>query len=539
VKRAYEMGDVVITLGTGRLSRPEEEALGLVGEHDYAVLDLDATRESRRFLVKNPWCDGLVWKGSGSSAKIDPLHEPLLSLARMQVLPQSQYKDIPTGSFWISLEDVAQNFESMYLNWNPHLFAHRQDHHFVWKLPGKHMAQSFADNPQYSFRSPAGGTVWVLLSRHFADAELDIARKRSGSLAAVSKQLGFMSLYIFDNGGRRVQLSDGFIYRGPYVDSPQTLSKFTASKGKPYTVVLAQQDLPLPTYSFTLSFFSVNALDVEAAGQELKYFNEESSAWTRRTAGGNASSPSYSQNPQFNVIISRPTPLTILLCSEKSDIPVHVDLAWSQGERVNYITVKDLVGTSGDYRRGCAFVRVPTVDAGTYTIVCSTFEAGQLSEFTIRLGSMVPVAVNPVAANSAGRLRTRLPTLLFREGQDRWQCTLSAERLTRATIVATYGHHVHSGQRVQQHPTISIRICLVYGSGPDESLLAISGDGEFREATLGLRSPEFDIEPERLRFSPLWLVVEQMGSSQNSHGLEVEVLSDGPLVIGGWQTLDR
>src|SRR5437763_10896997 len=60
---AFTHGDIVITLGTGKLTRKLEQSQGLVGEHAYAVLDLKQADDRRLLLVKNPWSEGLVWKG--------------------------------------------------------------------------------------------------------------------------------------------------------------------------------------------------------------------------------------------------------------------------------------------------------------------------------------------------------------------------------------------------------------------------------------------------------------------------------------------
>lgn len=40
--------------------------MGLIGEHDYAVEDLDRTAEgARKVLIKNPWCDAPLMTGTG------------------------------------------------------------------------------------------------------------------------------------------------------------------------------------------------------------------------------------------------------------------------------------------------------------------------------------------------------------------------------------------------------------------------------------------------------------------------------------------
>ncbi|KAH6661141.1 hypothetical protein BKA67DRAFT_511244 [Truncatella angustata] len=530
VKKAYDFGDVVITLGTGRLSEVEEESLGLAGEHDYAVLDMSEASGVRRFLVKNPWCDGLVWKGAGSSSR--------------------QAEDHPTklkpGSFWIDFDDVVQNFESLYLNWNPALFTERQDHHFVWQLPIPSMADSFAHNPQYSMSTEASGNVWILLSRHFQDDELSIAKSRTtaSNLADVSNRLGFMSLYIFDHAqGKRVPLGDKSLYRGPFVDSPQTLAPLEVKKGVKYTIAVAQHGLPLPNYSFTLSFFSRSALQIAQALDPMAHYTETQSSWTRRTAGGNAASPGYLSNPQFAITVPKPGPLSILLSTAYEDLPVHIDLVWAKGQRVTALTVRDIVGSSGDYRRGCALAYMASVDAGTYTVVCSTFEPGQLADFSLRVGSMQPVVIAPVLSDAAGKLRTALAPLVFRGPDDTKQrAPISAPRLTRASVVITPGvRHTYSGVSTPKSNTVRLR--LETGRAPYKEIIATTGDGDFKElGAAGLRTPEFDLDPNITRRG-LWIVVEQIGgggglSGAGAGGLKVEVLSEGSVSVGGWESID-
>ncbi|GKT73321.1 PALB protein [Colletotrichum tofieldiae] len=536
IKEAYHACNLIITLGTGRLTQSEEDALGLVGEHDYAVLEIDSAPGARRLLVKNPWCDGLVWKGVGSSGLVEKTAALSLSNTSVSVEPKPSEHSRPVGSFWISVEDVAQNFESMYLNWNPDMFTHRQDHHFTWRVPTKNMTSSLAHNPQYSVLSRSGETVWILLSRHFADEELDIARNKSASLAAVSRQLGFTSIFIFESEGKKVQVREGFVYQGPYVDSPQTLAKFRLRAGKPYTIVMAHQDLPLDDYSCTFTLFSRAPLEVRPAEEAMRHYKEFSSAWTRRTAGGNASSITYSQNPQFSISIPRATPLSILLSSGDREVAIHVDLVWAHGRRVTSIGVKDVVANSGDYRRGNALVQVPMVEPGTYTIVCSTWEPGQLADFGMRVGSQVECQIQPVLSDGAGLLRTRTPAIAFSEGEEKRRAPVTVTRLSRAQVVARCP--LVTGQNGQHIPTTAVRISLVYGRGPEESVLAMSGGGEFRELTMAVRTHEFDLEPDRLRQDQLWLVVEQLGSQQGRQSIEVEFLSDNAVHVGDWQIVD-
>ncbi|TPX12124.1 uncharacterized protein E0L32_007239 [Thyridium curvatum] len=572
IKKAYDFNDVVVTLGTGRLSPEEEETLGLAGEHDYAVLDLAIENGVRRMLLKNPWCEGLTWTGVGSSSTVQVQQKASRQQDKPSIAPSEEEM---TGTFWISLEDVVQNFESLYLNWNPSLFTRRQDHHFVWDIPPKSLALSFARNPQYSMRASADGPVWILLSRHFQDEELAIARNRSATLAEVSNSLGFMSLYVFDAAsGGRVQLSDRprrALHHSHFVDSPQTLLRIEARRDKVYTIAAAQSGLPLPRYSFTLSFFSRCDLTVEKACDELAHYQEHTGSWTRRTAGGNPAVASYLHNPQLAITLPRPSRVSLLLCTDAADIPVHVDLVWAQGQRVTALAARDVALSSGEYRRGCCLAETPQsslvsiLNAGTYTAVLSTFEPGMLADYTLRIGSDEPLTVAPVPADGAGRLRAQLPPVVLRgeRQHQRRRARLSVTRLTRVSVVARSGlltatapDAVGAAAPASRRPWSSsytagrgrggapcaVRISLERGTGPHRHVLAASGDGEMRDAAMGLRAGDVDFDAAMGDGSGgggLWLVVEQMGAHAEGYGLQVDVLSDQHVEVGPWESWEE
>lgn len=585
----------MVTLGTGRLSRQEEDTLGLAGEHDYAVLDLKVQDNGeRRMLLKNPWCDGLVWKGFGSNTTVDaavyPPSSPTPTDFDALSLSPNPFAHM-TGTFWISFEDVVQNFGSLYLNWNPALFTDRQDHHFVWDVPSRAMQRSFARNPQYCLTASSSGAVWILLSRHFQDGELPIARNRANSQPCatactdeVCYSLGFTSICLFSAaGGHSVQMPDRPTHQSHFVDSPQTLMRFDAKAGTPYTVVVAQESLPLPRYPFTLSFFSRCPLSISKATPALQHFTEVEGAWTRRNAGGNARTPSFFHNPQYALVVPQPTAISLLLATDADDVPIHVDLVWAPGQRVTALTVRDIVVSSGEYRRGCALaeVRAPqTIDAGTYTVVASTFEPGQHAHFVLRVGSDVPVAVRPVLSDAAGRLRTELAPVVFRVGDtERKRARVAVARLTRVSVVARSGSldggpppdaasstgdlgsplfaaggshstsHSNSGSAAGDPRSgtaspisvpCSVRVSFVYGAGPDAQVVGTTSEGDFADASMGLRTGEVDLDPDvARRMGGLWLVVDQMGTHREGQGIQVDVLSDGSVSVGAWEGVDE
>ncbi|KAF9770558.1 hypothetical protein IL306_011880 [Fusarium sp. DS 682] len=517
IKNAHDSENVVVTLGTGRISSEEEDILGLIGEHDYAIMDLEMIGDSRRLLVKNPWCDGPVWKG-GIPLSFDA---------------ESSTSHV-AGSFWMTLEDVLQHFESMYLNWNPALFPHRQDHHFTWHMPPPELTSFLVHNPQYALQSSTGGPVWILVSRHFVDAELEIARNRTDSMAAVSGQLGYMSILIFDNDGHRVQVSDGDVYRGPYVDSPQTLARFDTSPGKRYTIVIDQHEFPLPDYTLTLSFFSQDQLAVKKAEDAMTYTKEITGSWTRRTAGGSAACTTYATNPQYKLSLTRAGPLSVLLSTNMQDVHVHIDLVWSQGKRVQILKARDLAGSSGEYRRGCAVVNIPQVDAGIYTVVCSTFDQGQLADFLLRISSMTSVEVQPVPADAAGRLRKTLSPFQLSDGEEVRRAQLSAAWLTRMSVTARSVTSPGFDPGNRPSSTLMVRVSVAHGWDPERTTIATSGDGEYEELKTIVRTPELDMEPARIQREGMWLVIETMGAPQVGECIEIEIHSDGPVNVGPW-----
>ncbi|KAM3070820.1 cysteine protease [Clarireedia jacksonii] len=535
IHKSFEFGDVLITLGTGKMTRREEHDLGLAGEHDYAILDMRESASQRLLLVKNPWCDGMAWKGSRRRPTDE---EPTTGNWAEDLRESLEDPDVvsrPPGTFWMVFEDVVQNFESLYLNWNPGLFRYRQDHHLSWTIPVVNTMGTLDQNPQYVVQSNRSENVWVLLSRHFTTEEHDIAQ-RSSTSSSTSSALGFIALYVFDADGRRVYVSDGALHRGAYVDSPQTLARFEMSPNKPYTIVAAQQGLPLPKYTFTFSFFSRSPLAIQSAQDSLIHCTSHSGAWTSRTAGGNAGAASYPSNPQFSISVSTTTDMALVLEADREDLAVHVTMVWAGGERVTVVNARDIVGASGDYRRGCALAELQNVAAGKYTIVCSTFEAGETGNFVLRVRSSGRCEIRPVLAETAGRLVNRLPNLMFPDGADRMLAPVAISRLTRLRIVAKSGNAMRWPTPPKTRP--SLKVCLERGQGPNKVVLVSSGDGDFSDAPAGIRTADIDLSPEMTSLGGIWIVVERLGGRIGCDEVFVEVLSDSHVAVGAWGTGD-
>jgi hypothetical protein len=113
---------------------------------------------------------------------------------------------------------------------------------------------------------------------------------------------------------------------------------------------------------------------------------------------------------------------------------------------------------------------------------------------------------------------------------------------------------------------LALRISLELGTGPHRAVLTTSGgeDGEFADAAMGLRSGEVDVEAGESRArggggcgsgggsGGLWVVLERIGGAHSQSGsggggggicggggVQVEVLSDGMVRVGGWEVAEE
>lgn len=536
---AHRYGDVLITVGTGKLTQCEEEGLGLAGEHDYAVIDMKELQGQPLLLVKNPWSEGTVWKGrlyrgsstmdSGQSLSLanSPLHDTTSPDA-------TQHEALTPGTFWMTLNDVFQNFESMYLNWNPGLFAHRQDIHFNWDLKECSSPEgSLMSSPQYEVRSNAGGTVWMLLSRHFTSidpASLN-GEEVDSSMEPVAQ--GFVSLYAFDNNGERVFLSDGAVLRSPYVDSPNALLKLELPAKRAFTIVVSHQALPQMNQAFTLSAYSLDPLSFGDARARYTYSTSRTGAWTPSTAGGNASSRTFHTNPQYSIKLTETTEVALVLESLVEGVPVHVKLVWAGGNKIHSITTRDIVGDSGEYRKGCAFARIRDVPAGVHTIVCSTFERGQLGNFNLQVNSMSACAINEATREAAGRFTTRLKTAEFMPGVERLVAPLILSRLGRISISARSNADSLQAERSTRSP---LKFGLEHGQGPSKRILSVSGDDDYLDSHADIQTLDVYVQPKMCEETGIWIALERLESSgqQSKELVDLELLSDHPVQVGHW-----
>ncbi|KAI5301239.1 cysteine protease [Ascosphaera atra] len=563
---AYRFGDVFVTIGTGELTERVERETGLVGLHDYAVLEMRERDGRRQLLVKNPWALGTVWQGISSGydgddrpslpgAAGDSVEESMAGL-NISGNDESAAKTLAPGTFWMDFERVFQDFENMYLNWNPTLFSYREDLHFNWDMSKENdidVPGSFVTNPQFAVTTKgedASSTqltpVWLLLSRHFRSEDYFSSHSQNQEDGP-----GFISIYVFEKtNGKRVHLSDGCFRRGPFVNSPNTLMRLEVPANASYTVVPSEYGLRKIAHNFTLSVLS--RVPVSLAHAESKYGHTMrfDSAWTLSTAGGNTESPRYPSNPQFSLDIPHPCSIAVFLETSTVDLAANIKILWSnsaanRSRRITSIRTRDIVVDSGDYRRGCALAETENIPKGSFTLVCSTFKEDQLGRFTIWINTTKPCSARPLPAEGAGRLSIPCPLAVLRPGVNRILAPLQVTRLTRLKVIArrkqsTMVDSVTSTSRAAAPSPVLLSI--EQGQRPFGEVLASSGDGSFDDAATGVRIEDVDLTPEMAGVGGLWLVVERLGAGSATTAidgvedvLEVEVLAEHRVETGEWK----
>ncbi|KAK3115596.1 cysteine protease [Teratosphaeriaceae sp. CCFEE 6253] len=561
---AFNFGDVLVTMGTGKMTVKTERELGLAGEHDYAVLDLRVVDGQRLLLIKNPWCEGTSWRGKikertpGDTGLDDRLADVPINDVDAHPNPVECSRDLlnaddqlSPGTFWMDLDNVIQHFESIYLNWNPGLFACRQDLHFAWDLRSASIGQkrlggqfaSLSTHPQFAVTVNRSGTIWILLWRHFRNSISAAATDQEISEGRYTIDLqGHIALATFASQGHRVLLPEKHVQKGWFVDSPQTLLKLDDSKaGRVHTIVPLEQRLAAAEHSFTLSLFSDSPLTLAEAVPRYAHVKPLAATWTKETAGGNAHSPAYLTNPQFSIHVLRKLSISLLLEAGTEDLNVHVKLLHSGGRRVQAIRNRDIVFDSKEYRRGCCVAESASLEPGQYTIICSTFERGQLGDFTLTVESSQAVHVAMLPKEGAGRLRLELSLVSFQAGQAKVAAQLVPKRLLSVYAIARQLESAAS-QGVSGNGCL-LRISIENGRGPHRSVHTASNDGEYADCVGGVRTQDMVLTPQILRRGEgLWLVVDRMYASTDAQkqriGVELFVDQPDALDCGPWQAWD-
>ncbi|CDS12974.1 hypothetical protein LRAMOSA05158 [Lichtheimia ramosa] len=421
------------------MSEEEADHLGLVPTHAYAVIDIKTVQGKRFMQVKNPWSHKR-WRGPFSHLDTAAWTHDLKSALNYDPYIAEQNDD---GIFWIDFESVCTHFTSIHLNWNPEPFTHRYVLHSIWHghIGPKKDVYNLGYNPQFSLhitvpdRKPAA--VWLLLSKHVMVTE---------------ENTDYITLHIYDNtGGQRVYYPGDPFKEGTYVNSPHILVRFNAPPGtSEYTIVASQHEKAQSLY-FTLRAWSLAPINL--AEVPMRYSIEEKivGQWTEQTAGGNASKPTYLNNPQWKIDIPAPEEYAadaglLLMLEAPKSFAVHLMLV-EGGKRVSSVSVRDVLAESGPYRHGFCYCELAHIASGSYTVVASTFEPDLIGQFILTVASNIKIHTESIPAEGAGMFRKVL--------HGEWICGYSAMGCP------SYGHYGNNPRyhlEIRELTTVKVRL---------------------------------------------------------------------------------
>jgi calpain-7 len=514
--------------------------------------------KNENWASKDPWVEGKGWKGPRPTtiAALDSSN----SGGGSETSLESYHRDsVPTEdrphptTFWIGLEQVIQHFESLYLNWNPGLFSHRQDIHFEWTIDAHQSPGGcIVKHPQFAFTAKSNGVVWFLLSRHFRDAPTDVKDEsdafNDGSVRAESQvdsfgehPKGYMSIYICNGHGERLYMKETYLESSDYVTTPQCLLRWDAEATVAYTVVIDQDDLPRSPYTFSLSAFSNTPITLEPAVHKYPLQKLETGAWTRQSAGGNTSSSRYFENPQYSLEVRERGPLAILLTSN-DEHPLHVKLALGYGKRIYKLQSRDVLADSGNHRVGCVFAEIKDLQPGLYTIICSLFEAGQTGDYELRVDSTSDIVLKQIPRDGAGLLSLKLSPACFGAHVHKVAAPLRPHRLAAYTIVARFRKATSPRSadlgKLARSP---LRFSVELGRGPERKFVIASERGEYTDAAT-VRSESVNIDPSLVNQGDLYLVLDRLSGPGGpvEEWYDVEIYTDAPQAcsVGVWREWD-
>ncbi|KAH7334763.1 hypothetical protein B0J17DRAFT_671415 [Rhizoctonia solani] len=371
-KRIYEgfvNGKALLTLGTGETVTGEGRWKDiLIAAHNYAIVGLEDDGATQNLKVLNPWRRTDASQGGG-----------LLT---------------------ISWGLVCNLFESVYLNWDPDLFSHSRVIHGLWREPTDTSGEHSASNHHYrlrytdpkAFAGPQSAEIWVLLTRHVLSKET---------------KADFIALHHFSHTELgKLPRADQVPNKGTYSDSPHILVRIQDTPSDEVISLIAARDGSGPETGYTLSIYSHASIEIEAVTKVLGYIKTVKGTFTSKSAGGNASLPTFMNNPQYRVRIDGiagakgrvPMKLTI---EGARALPLNIKLVWSGGKRVSDVVAGDVVLDSGIYNFGLACAE-GEIQPGDYTLVISSFRAGQQGEFALRVECNASIDIAQLPPEGAG-----------------------------------------------------------------------------------------------------------------------------------------
>lgn len=355
---AFLRHQVYVGVGTGKLSASTCSALGLVLEHDYAVVAMKEENGQRLLLVRNPWGESL---GEAGGDGMRP---------RMQ------------RDSWVP-ELQLQHFRRMYLNWDPQAFFPLQQLlGFLFPKNPLGEVPPWPLVPQFSVANEGLETVLVVLL---------VEKFMSGPLPLVLPDNSLLSLLVYRlQGERQLHRHGDYIVKGfQSLRSRFKNAQFTLPPNGRCTVAI-------PSTFAGAASLTVRLLAPVAFSRVKHRFlhtSELAGRWDVFSAGGSWAHLLYVCNPQYLLEVPVDTVADIGVYVGKAVfVNCHVFAVRERGCVRSYSTKAAVVDDKyALYLQ--VLVGIPLA-AGHYTIVVSTFEPGMELPYTLMVSARDEVRVS-------------------------------------------------------------------------------------------------------------------------------------------------
>ncbi|EUC62418.1 calpain-like protease palB, putative [Rhizoctonia solani AG-3 Rhs1AP] len=476
-KRIYDgfvNGKVLLTLGTGETVTGEGRWKDiLIAAHNYAIVGLEDDGTTQNLKVLNPWRRTDASEGGG-----------LLT---------------------ISWGLVCNLFESVYLNWDPNLFPHSKVIHGIWREPTDASGEHSASNHHYRLRytnpevvtdSPSP-EIWVLLTRHVLSKET---------------KADYIALHHFSHTeAGRLPRADQVPNKGTYSDSPHILTRIKHVPSEEVISLIAAREGSGPETGYTFSIYSHASIEIEAVSKVLGYIKTTKGAFTSKSAGGNASLPTFMNNPQYSVRIGGTTkssrgqvPLKLTIEGART-LPLNIKLVWSGGKRVSDVVAGDIVLDSGAYNFGLACTE-GEVQPGDYTLVVSSFRAGQQGEYVFRVECDANAEITQLPAEGAGMfhktIRGTWDTASAAGGPSSGQYESNPTFEVAVSGPTQISARLQMASKQQSYPPPALNLTLLERNAQGLPGRQVATSGAYSDAVSGVMLPSISLRPGIYLFVP-------------------------------------
>jgi hypothetical protein len=133
-----------------------------------------------------------------------------------------------------------------------------------------------------------------------------------------------------------------------------------------------------------LNVYSTVPAVLEEIPLTLPYVKSVKGKWDQETAGGSCNEhTTYMLNPQYVLAVKEPTSVLLRL-ETKCKYSVNIMVCRNRGQKVRLATTDVVLTSSGNYRTSfccCELKRVNPKEV--LTLVCSTFNVGEIGDFTL------------------------------------------------------------------------------------------------------------------------------------------------------------